>query len=256
MFEQSSLYSAQLGREVALDVFLPDDCRADAPCPVLYLHDGGIYYEDGLHFRDYYAAYRAYLPRAIIVGIEPPAARRARTEELSPYTKSFDPHGADFDTLVRGKGALLAEWIVRDLKPYIDANYPTLPDREHTAVGGFSSGALNAAYCAMTHGGTFSRLLLQSPAFHLWLDELRQTARTTDLSALLSCYLEVGTNDVTRMTTAPEALAAARELHALLLARGVQPDRLRFFTVPGGAHSPASWRWTFPDALRWTFRGV
>ena len=256
MFEQSSLYSAQLGREVALDVFLPDDCRAGAPCPVLYLHDGGIYYEDGLHFREYYEAYRRFLPRAIIVGIEPPADRRARTEELSPYTKTFDPHGADFAPLVRGKGEELAAWIIRELKPHIDARYPTLPEREHTAIGGFSSGALNAMYCAMAHGDVFGRLLMQSPAFHLWLDELTETMRSADLRSLRSCYMDIGTNDFTRMTTKEESLSAAREMCAQLLAHGMTPERFRFFVVPDGQHTPASWRWNFPDALRWVFQDI
>lgn len=264
MFERKSLYSSQLGRSVTLHIFVPDDCCAAAPCPVLYLHDGDLYYEvspqphrlGSLHFREYYEAYRKFLPRVIIVGIEPPPDHRARTAELSPYTKSFDPKGADFDALVCGKGKLLAAWLFHDLKPFIDAAYPTLPAPCHTAIGGFSSGALNAMYCAMAHGDVFGRLLMQSPAFHLWLDKLLETMQTADLRSLRSCYMDVGTNDFTRMTTKEESLSAARELYAQMLAHGMAPERLRFFVVPDGQHSPASWRWTFPDALRWTFRDM
>lgn len=264
MFEQKSLYSSPLGRSVTLHIFVPDDCCDAAPCPVLYLHDGDIYYEDSpqpnrlgsLRFREYYEAYRQFLPRVIIVGIEPPSDRRARTAELSPYTKSFDPQGADFDAFVCGKGKTLAAWIIHDLKPFIDGIYPTFSDPYHTAIGGFSSGALNAMYCAMTHSDVFGRLLMQSPAFHLWLDELLETMRTADLRSLYSCYMDIGTNDFTRMTTKKESLAAACEIRTQMLAHGLASERLRFFAIPDGRHSPASWRLTFPDALRWTFRDM
>ena len=39
-----------------------------------------------------------------------------------------------------------------------------------------------------------------------------------------------------------------------MLSYGLAADRLRFFVVPGGQHSLATWRWMFPDALRRTFR--
>lgn len=262
MFERKSLYSSQLGRSVTLHIFVPDDCCAAAPCPVLYLHDGDLYYEDspqphrlgGLHFREYYEAYRQFLPRVIIVGIEPPSDRRARTAELSPYTKAFDPHGADFDTLVCGKGKALAEWIVHDLKPFVDTVYPTLSHPYHTSVGGFSSGALNAMYCVMAHSNVFGRLLMQSPAFHLWLEELLEAMQAADLRSLYACYMDISTNDFTRMTTREESLSAAHEIGTQMLAHGLASERFRFFVIPNGQHSPVSWRWTFPDALRWTFR--
>ncbi len=31
-------------------------------------------------------------------------------------------------------------------------------------------------------------------------------------------------------------------------------ERLRFTVIPGGTHSLATWRQTFPDALRWIFQ--
>lgn len=262
MFETVTRYSPQLGRSVRLHVFAPDDCRAASPCPVLYLNDGGLYYggsagadePDGICYGAYYQAYRPYLPRVLIVGIEPPPERRARTAELSPYTKAFDTRGADFDAVVHGRGGELAEWIVYDLKPFIDKTYATLPDQRHTAVGGFSSGALNAMYCVMAYGGVFGRLMMHSPAFHLWLDRLEESLRSADFRLLRSCYMDVGTNDFTRMTTKEAMLSSAYWMRGQMLSHGMAADRLRFVVIPDGRHSPATWRWTFPDALRWIFQ--
>lgn len=79
MFEKNTLYSPQLGRSVKLHIFVPDDCCVATPCPVLYLNDGELYYgksscanePDGICFGEYYQTYHEYLPRVLIVGIEP-----------------------------------------------------------------------------------------------------------------------------------------------------------------------------------------
>ena len=258
MFNKITLYSPQLGREVGLHIFRPD---TDGPFPVLYLHEGGLYYNGGypgrdgqsLNFCEYYAEHADTLPGVIIVGIEPPPNRRARTAELTPFTKDFETHGADFDEHIDGRGRLLAEWIVNDLRNYINGSFPTISDREHTAIGGFSSGALNAMYCAMTYPEVFGRLQMQSPAFNLWLDELREMASHRDFSALLSWYISVGTEDSTRMTTAEQALYAARRMYSVMLEHGLQPGRGTFEIVPGGRHEPEHWRKKFPEALCRTF---
>lgn len=262
MFEKNTLYSPQLGRSVKLHIFVPDDCCVATPCPVLYLNDGELYYgksscanePDGICFGEYYQTYHEYLPRVLIVGIEPPPERWARTAELVPYTKAFDTHGIDFAPVVHGKGRELSEWIIHDLKPFIDKTYATLPDQQHTAIGGFSSGALNAMYCVMTYGDIFGRLMMHSPAFHLWIDRLEESLRSADFRSLLSCYMDVGTNDFTRMSTKDEMLSSAYWMREQMLSHGMAADRLRFFVIPNGQHSPATWRWTFPDALRWIFK--
>lgn len=262
MFEKKTLYSPQLGRSVNLYIFVPDDCCATSPCPVLYLNDGELYYgksscanESGsICFGEYYRTYHQYLPRILIVGIEPPLGRRARTAELSPYTKAFDTHGADFDLIVHGRGKELAEWIVCNLKPFVDRTYATLRDQQYTAIGGFSSGALNAMYCVMAYGNIFGRLMMHSPAFNLWTDKLEESLRSANFQSLLSCYMDVGTNDFTRMTTKEEMLSSAYWMRSQMISHGMVAGRLRFFVIPDGQHSPATWRWTFPDALRWIFK--
>ena len=41
-----------------------------------------------------------------------------------------------------GKGAATMSWFIHRFKPFIDHNFRTLPDREHTFIGGSSMGGL------------------------------------------------------------------------------------------------------------------
>ncbi|MCR5825168.1 MAG: esterase family protein [Oscillospiraceae bacterium] len=257
MLEQHTLTSRHLGREVRLQVHLPDGCAPGQRFPVLYCYDGDVVFREGAEgfcYASYALAHRDSLPQILLVGISPPRDRWQRTAEFSPYTKVFETHGADFEPLVRGRGELLLAFVAQELKPWVDARYPTLPERAHTAIGGMSSGALNATYAILRHGNLFSRALLHSPAYNLWLPELLQSARGARLDALAYCYMDVGTEDETRMTAKEDALRSAQRMRDELLHCGLDARRLRFRVIPAGRHSPATWRQSFPDALRWVFQ--
>ena len=259
MLEQRSMASESLGREIVLRIHTPTQ---GAPCrrfPVLYMYDGDVVFREGpagFDFASYYQDYCDYLPQVIIVGIEPPKDRRRRTAEFSPYTKAFETHGADFEPLVVGRGELLLDFVIQELMPWVNETYPTLSDRNHTAIGGMSSGALNATYAILRHGDVFSRALLHSPAYNLWLPELLRTAQGAGLKELLYCYMDIGTEDATRMSAKEQTMRSALRMREELLLRGLDESRFRFFIIPGGKHTPATWRWTFPDALRWIFRDI
>lgn len=260
MLIKETLEAPELNRSVNLHIHIPNGCDANNPCPVLYFHDGDCVFEENpsrgigsLHYNEYYKDYSQFLPKVIIVGIEPPVGRWERTAELSPYTKSFETHGADFEPTVHGKGKQLIKWIVNELKPWIDARYPVLPDQRNTAIGGMSSGALNATYAAMMYPDVFGRLLLHGPAYNLWLDKLLETAENADFSNLHRCYMDIGTNDFTRMSEKEKTMFCALRMKEEMIKKGMTPNNLKFFTIPNGEHSAETWRWTFPDAIRWVF---
>ncbi len=246
------LRSEHLGREVAIWIHVPD-AQPGVRYPVLYMYDGGaVFRPTGFDYENLCRA--GGLPQIILVGIEPPTGRWARTAEFAPYTKAFDTHGADFEPVVHGRGDALLDFVFDELKPWLDRSFPTRPEPEHTALGGMSSGALNAMYAALCRGGAFSRLLLHGPAFNLWLPELLETARDADLSHLRYCYMDIGDEDATRMSAKEETMRSALRMRDELLARGMDETGLRFTVIPGGAHAPSTWRRTFPDALRWIFQ--
>lgn len=62
-----------------------------------------------------------------------------------------------------GKGQETMDFFINDLKPYIDAHFPTRPSRRWTWIGGSSCGGLMALYAAYCHSDVYSRSLVISP---------------------------------------------------------------------------------------------
>ena len=62
-------------------------------------------------------------------------------------------------------GYAYMHFIIDSLKPFIDEYYRTLPDREHTAVGGSSMGGLISFVLAWEYSNLFSKAICMSPAF-------------------------------------------------------------------------------------------
>lgn len=56
--------------------------------------------------------------------------------------------------------------MINELKPYIDKNYPTLPDRQHTYIGESSMGGIMSLYMIVMHSDVFSKAACISP--HLY----------------------------------------------------------------------------------------
>ena len=90
----------------------------------------------------------------IVVGIDNGGEKRI--EELSPY-KNAKYGGGNGDNYVK--------FIVETLKPFIDKNYRTKPQRKYTTIGGSSLGSLISVYAAVKYPETFGKVLAFSSAF-------------------------------------------------------------------------------------------
>lgn len=64
-------------------------------------------------------------------------------------------------------GYAYMRFIVKELKPFIDSTYRTLPDRKNTAVGGSSSGGLISFMMLWEYPDIFSKAACISPAFKI-----------------------------------------------------------------------------------------
>lgn len=266
MREKRQLYCSSLDRMVDLHIILPESAgNPNRRCPVLYFYDGDRIWDDpkvpgpsalsgSFCFREYSRAFGAFLPPVILVGIAPPPDMLARTAEYSPYTKRFEvPQGVRFAPLVEGRGKELGAWVVSELKPFIDAQYPTLSDADCTAIGGLSTSGVNALYMISAYPDVFHRFLIHAPALHLWMDRVLETVRPAAYSHVRRGYFDIGTDDATRMVQNGLAYEDLKTVIALMKQNGLSPDALRFFEIYRGTHECASWALTFPDALRWVF---
>ena len=139
-------------------VYLPTMYEADPErrYPVLYMFDGqNVFFDaDATYGKSWGVAdYLDYTDTPLIVAaVECNAGpNNERLVEYSPY-RFDDPTYGHFD----GKGQATMSWFIHRFKPFIDHNFRTLPDREHTFIGGSSMGGLMSLYALLQYNDTFS----------------------------------------------------------------------------------------------------
>lgn len=79
-----------------------------------------------------------------------------------------------YNTIQRGTeyknselGSAYVNFIIEELKPFIDKSYRTLPDRNNTAIGGSSGGGLISFILVWEHSDVFTKAACLSPAFKI-----------------------------------------------------------------------------------------
>lgn len=221
--------------ERTLHIYVPDHLHGSQRCGVIYMFDGHNLFEDetatygkswGLN--DYLMA--TQLP-VIVVGLECNHEGNQRLCEFSPYNFK-DRHWGT----IKASGKALVRWMVDELKPMIDANLPTLPDRDHTAVGGSSMGGLMALYAGAAASNTFSRAICISPYHaHVMGPLIRDLKKKIHPNTQF--YLSWGGNEL----PTKRALATYTEAN-LKIARTLMPQaEVALHLYPNQDHSEASW---------------
>jgi predicted alpha/beta superfamily hydrolase len=231
------------GTELRYEVLLPPSYREQEGkrYPVLYAQDGqalwststdpfGIWSLDAT-LSDLYAL--GAMEEVIVVGIDTSARRM---ERLSPVPDGA--HGGG-----EGKGHLAA--IVDHLRPRINRDYRTRPEREHTAVMGSSMGGLFSFFAAWARPEVFGKAACLSSSFW-WAD--RHLIRLVQSSAAREprpvFYLDSGAARSPLVADANQrdgyhhtrSMARALSLHGYT--PGVDVHRLSF---PGSTHDAPSW---------------
>lgn len=197
--------------------------------PVVYLLDGQNLFDPATSYAGDWGLLdtldaQGGAASVILVGV--PNLGPDRLREYSP-----------FDDPVRGpgEGVEFLDWIVRTVKPLVDARFRTLRTRQHTAIGGSSMGGLFALWALVAGAATFGAAWVLSPA--LWYADgeiFRWLARQPAPVGRL--YLDIGGAE------GDDELYDARRMRDLLLDRGwVMGGTLEYFEDPDAGHDEAAW---------------
>jgi len=149
-------------------VWLPDDYddQPEKHYPVLYLFDGhNIFLDEYAAFGKSWGMYdfMSYTRKdLIIVAVECNHEGHRRLCEYAPFSYRNAEHGH-----IEGCGNVMMRWMAHRLKAYMDNHYRTLPDREHTIIGGSSMGGLIALYGATAYNHIYGKAICLSPS--LWV---------------------------------------------------------------------------------------
>ncbi len=217
--------------------------------PVLYLHDGQNLFDSATAFNhtewgvDQLAerlAAAGEIEPLIVVGIY-----NTGTKRVHEYT-----HVPDF----RGRGGLARAYgnmIARDLKPFIDREYRTLPDSTNTGLGGSSLGGLVTLYLGLRYPEVFGKLMVMSPS--VWWanrDILKKVARARYRGSQ-KIWLDVGTCEGIN----PNACVRnVRDLRDALISKGWEQGRdLDYFEDQGAGHNEKAWGARIGEALKFLF---
>jgi predicted alpha/beta superfamily hydrolase len=241
--------SPALGTARRVSIYLPPGYdESPARYPVLYLQDGQNLFDPARAFvpgQDWGLDETAEalirggeIAPLIMVGID-----HGGVDRLHEYTPTCDP--------TRGAGGRLGayrDFLVDELKSWIDARYRTRPEAASTGIGGSSLGGLAALEIGLARPDVFGRLAALSPS--LWWDRrcVIERARALDGRRDVVIWLDAGTHE------GPGVVHHARVLKNILLRHGWRLGRdLHYREVAGGQHSEADWARRAADVLRALF---
>ncbi len=250
--------SATLGNSRDLFLYLPPgyDHEADT-YPVLYMHDGQNLFDPSAYYGGWQVddviddlLARGRMQEIIVVGM-------ANTpDRMDEYT-----HVEDFLPLeggwVGGDAPAYADFVVNEVKPFVDARYRTRPERESTGVLGSSLGGLVSFYIGWAYpdvfhyvGGMSSTLGWGSiNADNETMIEILDAAEKLPLVYYLDsgggdgggCVDTDGDGIYDDNPNAGDNYCETVQLRDVLVAKGYTDDELLYVYAPGQEHNEASW---------------
>ncbi len=156
-------------KEITFDVYLPENYNKNgAGYPVIYsLHGRGGSHKSG-------AAFRVPMEKAIAKGILPPV--------IAVYPDGTK-NGWYADA--KDRSILIETNIIREIIPWIDANYNTRSSREFRVIQGFSMGGYGASLYAVKFPELFSICINYDGGMWNWQNMLRKSRKWESVAPVL-----------------------------------------------------------------------
>lgn len=235
-------------------VYLPPGYRriAGRHYPVLYLHDGQNVFdaatafggvEWGVDETAQQLIRKKLIEPLIIVAVS--NMGEDRIHEYAP-TRGVYAETGERKKRSRGLARQYGDFLIRELKPFIDRKYRTKREAEFTGLGGSSLGGLVTLAIGLLYPEVFTRLLVMSPS--IWWDDcsIYRLVDSIDEKPPLKIWLDTGTHE--------PGWEKAGELRDHLVEKGWRVyDDLHFLEVEGADHSEGAWAARIDQALRFLF---
>lgn len=235
----------QLRRRRRISVLLPWNYENNQRrYPVLYLQDGQNLFEEGAPFGtwgvDKQLAALAAKGKGDFIVVAIDHGGKERVREFLPY---------DSQRFGEGLGRDYARFLAETLKPYIDKEFRTLPDRANTGIGGSSMGGLISIYAGFMFPEVYSKFMIFSPS--LWVSNkiFHEPIRFSNLPST-RIYLYAGGQEGAGMVN------NSNQFKEMLHKRGYDPAKLQMHLEidPHGRHNENRWGQEFPKAVRWLWQ--
>ncbi|WP_018247978.1 alpha/beta hydrolase [Orenia marismortui] len=256
-----------LDRKRRIWIYLPPDYnQSNKRYPVLYMHDGQKVFDMPVGHRVEWEVDES-LERlfnenktdgVIVVAVEHggESGNYYRYREYAPwsiYNSQGEAPPVEADDYV--------EFIVSKLKPYIDNNYRTLKEREHTGIAGSSLGGLISLYAGLKYPNVFSKIGAFSPSLWVGYNEsskgngmIFDWIQTREIQEEMKIYLYVGGQEVGgNLEQSKFFRNNVVSFYNLLQQIGFKKDDLKLVIDEEGNHYENYWAKYFPKAYLWLF---
>jgi predicted alpha/beta superfamily hydrolase len=229
-------YTQSPARKIWL--YLPEDYNIHKKnYPVLYLQDGQNVFDNYTAAANEWGvdeyldtAIKNGAPPCIVVAIENSVQR---ITEYNPY--NHEKYGD-------GKGDAYVQFIIDEVKPFIDKNYRTLTSKENTIIAGSSLGGLISLYATLQYADVFGKGGFISPAF--WIAnglkaDIENATNNVNGKYFFSIGNLEGQQNIEDVINIQEKLATntASMIYSII--------------VNDGKHDEANWRTIFPIFYQW-----
>lgn len=232
-----TIEAPQLNTQKKIWVYLPENYKSSSKkYPVIYMHDAQNLFDQKTSFAGEWnvdETLDTLKAQVIVVGIE--HGNEKRLDELTPFTN--EKYGG-------GKGNDYLEFIVKTLKPHIDASYRTKTNVKNTIIFGSSLGGLISYYAVLKYPEIFGKAGIFSPSFWYSNQIYQMTEKSDKIKAKI--YFLYGDNESEEMVPdvkKMETLLDRNRCYCLHLDKSV--------LIKGGQHGEKLWREGFRDAIKW-----
>ena len=232
----------QLIKTRRIAALLPYDYQKSSKrYPVLYLQDGQNLFDDYAPFGNWGVDKKLAVMSergigdVIIISID--HAEKDRIDEFTPSHRT---------KLGYGDGKKYVRFLADTLKSYVDKNFRTLPEREHTGIGGSSMGGLISIYAGLMYPEVYGKLMIFSPS--LWvMPNIHFHFLNFNDSQDMEIYLYGGEEESVNM------VPNIRRFQKAFEDSGNGHVKFNLSVDPKGQHNEARWGEEFPRAVEWLF---
>lgn len=211
--------------------------------PVMYLHDGSNVYIEWRIDEVAKPLIASQQIEPLIIVLVPNGGRpEDRFDDYTPTRPSNARAG--------GKADAYGQFLVEEVKPFIDREYRTLKDPANTGLGGASLGGLVSLYLGLNYPDVFGKLAVMTPS--VWWDNklIVRQVRGVKARPATRIWLDVGKLEK------PNVINGVKELRDALLRKGwTSGTDLVYFEAPDGRHDDVSFGRRADRMLTFLFPG-
>lgn len=232
----------QLNKTRKIWALLPHDYdKSSERYPVMYLQDAQNLFNEAAQYGNWeidkkLAVMSEYkIGKIIIIAIE-----HAEEDRIKEYNVGKTVLG-------KGQGKKYIRFVTETLKPFVDSNFRTKTEREHTGIGGSSMGGLVSIFSGLRYPQVYGKLMVFSPS--LWVvPKLKIDSDSTNTDDA-KIYLYAGGDESDTMI---EHVKSFKE--DMISSEFVKDKKKINLSINmKGKHNETYWSDEFPKAIEWLF---